>query len=519
MRTTLIFALLFAAVPSGSGETAPSGAENIKIQLFHTNDIHGWMMSRPVAFLKNKPGKEADRLIGGAPALANALKRYSAPGIPALFFDSGDWYQGTPEGSLTRGKAMVDVFNALKYDALTIGNHDFDGGEDNLKQLIAGLGMPVLGSNVLQEADGRRVPYLKPFIVKEVAGVKVGVFALLTSLMPTLGFPKDFQGLVAADEVEWGKKTVAEIKAAGADVVILLSHAGFSYASPSRFIDDKAIAAQVPGIDVILGGHSHTALKEPFRDTINGTLIAQAGGNLTRVGRILLEIDPSAKKVVRSEGRLYDLWVDELGEDADVLKVVRKQQKESGGVMDLVIGASSASMGRANSGESLIGDWASDCMRKYTKTQVALINSSGLRGDISPGPVKYRDVFNMIPFDNRVVTLNMTGAQIREALDVSFSGEHGILQVSGLSLTCDPAAPRGRRVREAAVGDKALRDAQTYSVTAPDFLAVGGLGMSSFTRGTDKAFMPVLMRDVLEWCVREYSPVQAPAMGRIHKKL
>ncbi|MEI8189428.1 MAG: bifunctional UDP-sugar hydrolase/5'-nucleotidase [candidate division NC10 bacterium] len=505
MRKLLLFAALICA--------APAWAENIKLQVFHTNDIHGWIMARPAAFNTENP----QRLIGGAGALANALKRYSVPGARTLLFDAGDWFQGTPEGTFTRGKAMVDFFNALKYDAVTVGNHDFDFGQDNLQQLIAGLNMPVVGSNVLVAASGDRVPFLRPTIITEIAGVKVGIFALLTSSMQTLVFPKNFQGLAAADEIGWAKKTVAELKAQGADVVILLSHTGVSNENIKIRKDDKAIAAQVPGIDLIVGGHSHTALSDPVRDAANGTLIVQAGTGLTRVGRVILEIDPNTKKVVKSEGRLYDLWVDELGEDPAALKIVQGYQGEVGSRMDVVIGTSAVALGRERAKESSLGDWVTDCERKYTKTQIALQNSGGIRADLNMGPVTYREIFDIMPFDNKLVTLNMSGAQVRQVLEISVGGEHGVLQVSGLRFAYDPAAPSGQRVRDVAVGDKPLAEGGVYSVTTVDFMAVGGDGQSVFAQGADKAFMSDSMRDVLEWCAEQYSPLQAPTMGRIRR--
>jgi len=505
MRKALLFAALLLA--------APSRAENVKIEVFHTNDIHGWIMARPAPFGEEK-GK---RLIGGAAALANALKRYSEPDAHALLFDAGDWFQGTPEGAFTRGQAMVEFFNALRYDAVAVGNHDFDLGADHLRQLVSGLKMPVLGANVLSAATGERVSFLKPYIIKEIAGIKVGVFALLTSNMPALVFPKNFQGLAAGNEIEWAKKTVAELKERGADVVILLSHAGVSNESVSIPIDDKAIAAQVRGIDLIVGGHSHTALALPLRDAANGTLIVQTGTGLTRVGRVVLEVDPKTRKVVKSEGRLHDLWVDELGQDPGVLKMVERIEKEVGGEMDVVVGTSAAAMGRERAKESQLGDWVTDCERKYTKTQVALQNSGGIRADMNAGPVTYREIFDIMPFDNKLVTMNLTGALLRDVLEISVAGGHGMLQVSGLSFSFDPSAPPGRRVREVSVAGKPLSEKDVYSVTTVDFMALGGEGETPFARGADKAFMPDAMRDVLEWCVQQYSPLQAPAMGRIRR--
>ena len=456
-------------------------------------------------------------MVGGAAVASNAIKKLSEPGVPRLLLDVGDWFQGTPEGNFTQGRSLAEYFNLLGYDALTVGNHEYDYGEENLKSLIGSINAPVLGANVLTAATNERVPYLKPWIIKDVGGVKVGMFALITTGMSTLVFPKNFPGRAAGDEIEWARKTVSELKAAGAEVVILLSHVGYADLDKTQFKDDKAIATAVPGIDLIVGGHSHTLLKEPWREPKNGTLVVQTGSSLNRLGKVVLEIDPKTHKILRSEDKVYDLWVDQYGEDPAVLKLVEKYRKEVGSALDVVIGSSTVMLRRERYEESSLGDWMCDCTRKYTKTQIAFQNSGGIRADLTAGPVTMRTVFSIMPFDNTLVTLTMTGAQLREALEHSVDGDRGILQVAGLTMRYEAAAPRGKKLREVLVGGKPLQDAESYSVTAADFVVGGGDGYASFQRGADPAYTPVLVRDMLEWCVRNYSPLAMPTDGRIQK--
>ena len=338
----------------------PADAETVRIQVFHTNDIHGWVMSRPAAFFKENP----QRLVGGAGALANAIKKHAEPGARTLLLDGGDWFQGTPEGTLSGGKVMVEVFNALGYDAVVVGNHDYDLDEGRLKGLIADLKVPVLGFNVVRTATGERVPYLKPYILKDLGGVKVGIFGLLTSNMPFLTFAKNFPGLTAQEEVSSARRAVAELKAAGAEVIVALTHVGIRRDADKEFIDDRKIAAEVPGIDLIVGGHTHTALTRPERDPAHGTLIVQSGSYLTRVGSAVLEFDTAARKVVRSEGGLRDLWIDELGEDPALLKIVDKHRDEVGRALDVVVGTAAAPS--RDGWRNPPRDWLTDCERKYT---------------------------------------------------------------------------------------------------------------------------------------------------------
>ncbi|MFA5138632.1 MAG: bifunctional UDP-sugar hydrolase/5'-nucleotidase [Elusimicrobiota bacterium] len=478
-------------------------AANIQLTVLHTNDIHGAIFPRP-------DRKETARMVGGAGALAKAVARNTQPGR-TLLLDGGDWFQGTPEGSLTRGRPLVELFNALKYDGVAIGNHEFDMGEAELKALAAGLKVPVLAANLYLAGKDERPAYVRPFIIKKVGKIKVGVFGLLTTRMPELAFEKNIAGLRFADEVETAKETVSELKAAGADVIIALTHIGLE--DKGRPFGDETLAAKAPGIDLIIGAHSHTYLFEPR--VVGETLIVQSGANLTHLGRAVLEIDPSSRKVVSKKGELLKLWVDELGEDEAMKAMTRKYQDEVGRSLDVVIGSSTVSIVRARDRESGMGDWMTDCLRKWSKTQIAFQNGGGVRTDILAGPVTLRTVFEVMPFDNYLVTLNMTGGQVKQIFERGVAGGIGMIQLSGARFTYDPAAPAMSRVRDAFVGKEPLRENEVYSVSAPDFIVQGGDSYDAFAEGKDKAYNPVLVRDVLGWCVRETSPLAQPEGGRI----
>ena len=478
-------------------------AANLQLTVLHTNDIHGAISKRP-------DRKETARLVVGAGALAKAVARYAQPGR-TLLFDAGDWFQGTPEGGLTRGRPLAEMFNALKYDAVALGNHEFDIGEGEFKALLAGLKAPVLAANIFLTGTDERPAYVRPFLIKKVGKLKVGVFGLLTIRMPTLSFEKNIAGLRFEGEAETAREMVSVLRAEGADVIIALTHIGVE--SKDRPFGDETLAAQAPGIDLIIGSHSHTYLFEP--KVVGETLIVQAGTNLTHLGRAVLEYDPSSRKVVSRKGEVLKLWVDELGEDGAMKAMTRRYEQEVGRSLDVVIGSSTVSIVRARDQESGMGDWMTDCVRRWSKTQIAFQNGGGVRADILAGPVTLRTVFEVMPFDNYLVTLNMTGGQVREVLERGVAGGIAMIQLSGARFTYDPAAPAMRRVREALVGKEPLRENEVYSVSAPDFIVQGGDSYTSLAGGKDKAFTPVLIRDALGWCVRETSPLVQPEGGRI----
>jgi 2',3'-cyclic-nucleotide 2'-phosphodiesterase (5'-nucleotidase family) len=489
-----LVAVLALFVPSVS-------AANISLTVFHTNDIHGWIMPR------TKEG----RRIGGMAAAAALVKKTQGP---KLVLDAGDWFQGTPEGTLSRGRALVDLFNALPYDAVAPGNHEFDFGEENLRILAKSLKPPLLAANIYRQSDGQRVPYARPWMVKTVAGIKVGLFGLVTSRTKSLSFPGHTKGLEFRREVSEAKAAVQALRAQGATVVIALTHVGFEKPDGPAFEGDQTLASEVEGIDLIVGGHTHTFLKEPLLEATHGTLIVQAGTGLTSLGKVVLEIEPAAKNVVSSRGRLVDLWLDETGEDPAVAALVAGQERAVSRAYDVVVGTATSSLLRNAEGESSLGSWMTDCLRGWAGTQTAFQNGGGIRADLSPGPVTVRHLFNVMPFDNRVVKLKMKGRHLKEVVDHGV-GARGMLQASGIEARYRRREKPGHRLESLSVAGGPVEEDRVYTAAALDFMVKGGDGFTPFELAEDKEETKTFMRDVLRWCAEKKPLIEPPAPGRL----
>ena len=493
IRFVLIAALAVA--------TRVSAAETITIRVYHTNDVHGWIMPRPDKF-------QTGRLIGGGAVLAALIAKESGP---RLVLDAGDWWQGTPEGNLTKGAAVADVFNAIGYDAIVVGNHEYDTGAEDLRALIAKMKMPVLSANTYGD-DGKLVPWVQPWIVKEVAGVKVGIFGLTTANMPRLAFPKNIAGLNFRREVDVARDAVKALKKKGATVIIAVTHMGLE-GENQKFEGDQTLAREVPGIDLIVGGHSHTFLNRPIRGE-NGTLIVQAGSYLVKAGRAVLEIDPKTKAVVSSSDELLDLWPDRLGEDPAVKAIVAGHAEAAGRIFETVIATAPAIMGREPNSENALGGWMADCYKENLGTDVALQNGGGIRAEIPAGPVTLRTIFSVMPFDNALVKLVMKGSDLRAVFDYGV-GMGKIAQFSGANIEYYRPKPAGERLASVSVGGAPLDDAKIYSIATLDFLTSGGDGYSAFDRFVSSEATGVLARDLLNECARKHGTVSVPAAGRL----
>jgi 5'-nucleotidase / UDP-sugar diphosphatase len=473
----------------------------VRLAVIHTNDVHGWIL----------PHMTEDGPVGGFAAFAAFLSRQPKP---YLLLDAGDVYQGTPEGTLTKGEAVVDGMGALGYDAAAVGNHEFDDGVDNLARLTEAAGFPFLSANVRDaEVSARRpagrLDRVKPWILKEVSGVKVGVFGLTSADTPKMSFAKNVADVEFSDEAEAAREAVRELRAQGADVVVALTHIGWE--------EDQALARAVDGIDLIVGGHSHTRLRGARK--VGGTYIVQAGSQLWQAGRVVLEWDPRKRRLRGARARLVSLDAARWGEDANVKSLAAYYSEAAssllGEPLDAVVGELREPLTRSYTAESPMGDWHTDALRAASGADIAVYNSGGIRNDLPAGPVTVRDLYQVAPFGNTLVTLKMRGEDVRALLEHGVGGGHGLLQVSGVRLVYDPGRPAGERVREVSAGDGPLERNRVYKVATNNFLAQGGEGYDAFREGWEVRDTGRTVLDVLIADLKSNSPLPPPARGRI----
>jgi len=470
----------------------------IVVRVYHTNDVHGWIMPQT--------DKRNGRPIGGAAAMKSLLNRDSNP---RLVLDAGDWWQGTPEGSTTHGEAVAEAFNAMGYDAVEMGNHEFDAGWSSAAALNAKMAMPVLAANIY-DSSGKHVSWTRQRIVKEVSGVKFGIFGLITSHMDRLEVPGKIAGLTFRRETDEARDQVAALRKEGADVIIAVTHVGFEAPDKPPFEGDQTLAREVEGIDLIVGGHTHTTLSRAWRDPAHGTLIVQAGSYFFKVGRATLKIDPATRRVTASSDELLDLWVDRLGQDPAMKAIVDRREKDLGEAFRLVVATATRDLDRAGAGESGLGSWMADCFKATEDADAFIMNGGGIRADIPAGPVTLRRLFEAMPFDDTVVTLRMSGAKLRAALD-HVVGSPKIAQIGGMTAEISPLKPRGSRLGRVTVGGAPLDDAKTYSVATLDFLA-GSYEEFSSASPRDTG---LLARDALRACAEKQKTIAPPPAGRL----
>ena len=256
-----------------------SYAAQVNLKILYVNDFHGF--AEPYKATAN------DAPLGGIAYLAGAVDR-ARHNQPSLLLAAGDMIQGNAWANLFRGKSTIDVMNAMKFDAMVVGNHEFDFGPKVLKERMAQARFPLLGANV------KGLPGLKPYVVKNLQGVRIAIIGVVTPETPVTTHPRNVAGLTFSTPESAVRKYLLELKGR-ADIIIVLSHCGFQA--------DKELAARVPGIDVIVGGHSHTKILQP--ELVGQTIIVQAWEHAKALGILNLQVKDG--KVVGFDGTLQEI--------------------------------------------------------------------------------------------------------------------------------------------------------------------------------------------------------------------
>lgn len=374
-RSLLVLPLLAAALfaQAGRGQKA--------LTILHTNDLHGNVSPAPGG-------------IAGFAAVAAYLNQVRQERKNVLVLDAGDCISGTPLSSLTKGRAIFDLMNLLRYDAGTIGNHEFDHGWRLIPEFVERAKHPIVCANAF-DPDGKPLGDA-PWVLREVDGVKVGILGLVTEDTPRLTVAKGNEGVRFEKAVEAARRLVPEVDRA-ADLVILLTHVGHQ--------EEKALARAVPGVDLIIGGHSHTEVPEPVR--VGDTWVAQAWEYTKRVGRIEVRIDLDRGRVVEVMGSLVAPAELKLAPDPEVAKAVAEQEAAIAKGLDERLAEAKHDLEKKD-----LYRLVEQALRETVGGDFGFHNSGGIRGELKAGPITLRDLWRILPFENSVVKLSLKGGVI-----------------------------------------------------------------------------------------------------------
>jgi 2',3'-cyclic-nucleotide 2'-phosphodiesterase (5'-nucleotidase family) len=473
----------------------PADSDSVRLAIVATNDFHG-------ALEPTTPAWAGGDTIGGAATLAAYVRPVEAryPGA-TLHLDAGDEMQGTVISNLTAGRSSIEVMNALGIDAAAIGNHEFDWGLDTLRARIAQADYPVLSANIFVKATGARPDWAVPYAWLERAGLRIAVIGATTTSTPVTTLPKNVEPFEFLDISQVVNELAPRLKAEGADLVILVAHAGGIEEGHGGVLGEIADAARrITGpLDLIVSGHTHTRINT----TVNGIPIVQAASSGTAVGVVVLTYDRGARRVVDDFSELWTTRTADVRPDSAMASIVEGWRAQTAEIADRPITEMAQTLIRDRRGESALGDLIADAQRAATGTQMAMTNAGGIRADLLAGPVSFRDVYAVQPFQNVLIRLTLTGEQVHRALEAAVTGSVG--QVSGLRFSFDPTRPVGQRVRDAWLEDtgemivengRARHPERTYTMTVNNFMASGGDDYAPFAEAIDATDTGLIDSDV-----------------------
>ncbi|MGR3823373.1 MAG: bifunctional metallophosphatase/5'-nucleotidase [Salipiger marinus] len=494
------------------------------LTLLHTNDVHDRF--EPISKYDSGCSAEdnaAGDCFGGAARMATAIAEARARHDTSLLLDAGDQFQGALFYTYYRGALAAEMMNAMGYEAMAVGNHEFDNGPQVLADFADALDAPLLMAN----ADLSSEPLLKDRVLKSTVidkgGDRIGLIGLTPVDNPELASPGP--NITFTDPVDAVQAEVDRLTAEGITKIVLLSHSGYA--------TDQRIAEATSGVDVIVGGHSHTLLGDmegasgPYPTMVGDTAIVSAYAYGKYLGELTVTFDDAGTLTEASGAPL--LLDASVAEDETVKARITEAAEPLEEIRSTVVAETATEIDGSREtcriGECAMGNLVAGAMLERVRDQgieIALTNGGGLRASIEAGPVTMGEVLTVLPFQNTLSTFQVTGATLVDALESGTSqieeGAGRFPQVAGLSFTVDPAAEPGSRISDVRVGDTPIEPEKLYGVVSNNYVRNGGDGYAMFRDAQNAYDFGPDLADVMAEYLAANTPYQPATDGRITVK-
>ncbi len=496
-------------------QAGQSLAETKEITLLYTNDIES--VYEPIeAFWRDDMEH-----IGGMPKLSSLVKQLRAQRPATFLLDAGDMFTGSLSKA-TGGALVFDLYSAMGYDAGNLGNHEFEYGWQVLHHVMQRARFPVLNANIFHE--GTEIPFTRQYAILERDGMRIGVIGLMgvDAFINTM-MKANRKGLYVKPPIEVTQAWVDYLKPQ-VDMVVLLTHQNRTAPMQTDkevdptvargFDEDYALAGQLKGVDMIVGGHSDNGLVEPIQHPESGTWIGMTYGQGTHLGYARFVIDDQGARL--TEGLLIPVNADTLPADPAITTLI-EQARSRHPDLTRILGKLSKKASRKYYRESDLGNLMADMVREHAKTDVAMIPSGAIRADLEAGEVTVEEVLNVFPFTDLVSNVTLSGEELRQVFEKGLSLDYGIVQFSGVTLTFDSSKPRGEKLIQASIGGEPLHPDRTYTLSTGSFTATGGEGYDMLANA-EKVITDTQISDVLITGFAARDTTNLPQKGRLIDK-
>jgi len=509
------------ALHSRAPRTTAGGASGT-FTLLHTNDIHG-NLSPFLVDTGDATAQTGDQdrsyqqysrrgVIGGFARLAGAVEviRRQRGTANVLLVDAGDTFGDGLLANLTRGAATLRLMDALGYDWMALGNHDYEYTADHTKELQSTVRFPMRAANAIVRATG--ATFLgDPTRVVTVGGLRVGLLALTYQNTDQTENKANTRDLTFTNGIDAAQRYVPPLRKR-ADVVIVVSHQGTTV--------DSLLGERVPGIDIIVGGHSHDRIEPPRR--VGGAWMVQALSDASALGELTVTVRNG--RVAEVGGQVHELYADHYAPDPRFAALLDSIRAPYSDTLAAVIATAADRIARQYKSESPVDKLAAELLRRHAKADAAFLPGLGFGVTIQPGPITRELLVGLFPHPTTVVTESLTGAQIISVLEQSatnlrpvdpIDGVGGLVQTAGLRWTLDLTRPVGSRVRDVSVGANPLEPTRAYRVATNGGLLQGIHRYTAFANGRDIVREPTPFIVMLERAIAAMATVHAPALGDV----
>lgn len=411
----------------------------------------------------------------GAAKLVDAIKTEKAKNPEGtIIVSAGDNYQGSAMSNMLHGEPVSEVLKEMGLELSAVGNHEFDWGIDKITKWAEDGELTFVVTNIYDIRTNEPVDWAEPFVIIEKMGIKVGFIGLATPETAYKTLKANVVNYEFRDPMEVITEWVPKVKDAGADIIIALTHLGSFQDKEGNITGEAAALSEVDGVDAVISGHTHQRVS----GLVNGKPLVQAYKNGRSIGKITFVFDEN-NKLVSAEPFLDNIYKrpDTLKDDANTLAIYMKYEEELGPVLGKVLGKTTVDLDHDRyAGPSLLGEWVCDIMRDKAGVQIAMTNGGGLRTNIPAGEITAGILYEVMPFDNTLYTMKLSGADVKSNIEHGIMNEDiGWIQISGVKVTYNPDAEAGNRITSMVLEDGTVVEMDKYyTVVTNDFMFTGG---------------------------------------------
>ncbi|MGM0608142.1 MAG: bifunctional metallophosphatase/5'-nucleotidase [Candidatus Muiribacteriota bacterium] len=431
------------------------------IRILHINDLHGHLLQKA-----DSEGHQS----GGISPIAAKMNNIKSLHPDTIILDAGDFISGYLYANFDKGQTVLDIYKHVPFSALVVGNHELDYGFNYMLDVLEPISDKMITANVYQNEEH----FYQPYIIRESGDLRVLIFGITTPDIERYTPGLEDIGVNVTQPVEEARRVISQ-NSDKADIFVMLSHCGFE--------NDKELARQLPELDIIIGGHTHTLVKVP--PVINNTIVTQAGSYGERLGYLRAAYEKDSEenynlKYFRSSMmEPKEIW----GSVAEIDKITTEAKQKVIEMSEDIIGEAvsefGASRGHVRGNENALGNLITDALKDELQTDIAIMNAGGIRASVSAGPISYADIESVLPFSNDCIAIRIKGNYLQQVfensmqalLDPALSG--GFLQVSGIKVEYNLGAEKVDLYESSGA---LISPEKEYTLALNDYILYGGDG-------------------------------------------